>query len=468
MNDNENLESRVSEHGTTSSQSSIGMSDINAATRQFINATGGGRSGTPAAGYDWNQPSSSLKNLSEWVGRMFNTTSGSSDGSLTVGPHAYTEHRSLLGNSALQNSIKPEKNIRMGAMRQHTPLTIMTRVVPRTANGTYYNATDGQIILRPFGVDGLTTSFSVTIAGDTKTYASNSAPASWWTGLGSTGVAMNAYRISVSWTQDGHTQTVSNMCIFLGESGSGSGNKATFHGVYGWAPVMPDSNNTNYISKTYGVWTSRDAITGSGGASKSVTGGSQVPNATSAGQEEYFQDWFYAPSKNIMIEFAGDDEVQVEIREDDGTNGGGLLYDSGLVSGRFNQSTPHVKDLTLNKAGWHQIVCRAKEGPGNTAAHIGTVIWDKDAHGTGGPPMLAAAKAETQDGFSVAHSDGFIWTSRRVSGYATTAADGNGYDGNNVFYKNNAQTSSNLDAGANSCRVWWLSQQGKIYLESQP
>ena len=463
MSDNNNLDSRVSEHSTTMDLGTIAVSQVNAATRHYINATQGGRSGTGVTGFS-SDTENGLKNLHEWVGGMYysNDATGDVTNSLTTGPHAYTRFPGWKGHLASQNTLSVQDDISLGAMRQHTPITIGVRTSPinKDAGGAnYYDGTDGRIVMRAFGVNGLDQVFSINIAGETKTWAAGVSPSNgWWTGLGSGdgSAKWHGFRCKVGWTYDGvNGQEIANIGVGIGYQNGGG----TLHGRYGWGPVLRPSGAKNYVAKHFGIWTTRDSFTANTKASRFTTGGNQPPNATSAGQQEFFYDWFYAPTRNIRVELSGDDQINAWIR--DCNNYQVWRYgnnDDFAHSGGWPNEHPLGYNVTLPSTGWYQVIAGAKESPGSTPAYIGMVIWDRDAHGTTGPANVQAARNDEIDGYNVAHSDGFIWTTRLSSGYRTQSDD---VIFGQAMYLPNATT-----VGAYSDRVWWLPQQNTILTDN--
>ena len=138
----------ISEHATSLSYGEIAISDLNVATRQYVAATNTGRVGNtpPNAGFNWNSDNG-LKTLHEWVGGMYFTAdaSGTSDGSLSTGPHAYTMYPSFKGKYCTQNKLRPipGEGVSMGDMRQHTPITILARTKCRTHDeNDYYDGVE--------------------------------------------------------------------------------------------------------------------------------------------------------------------------------------------------------------------------------------------------------------------------------------------------------------------------------------
>lgn len=463
----------ISEHATSMSYGEIAISDLNVATRQYVAATNTGRVGNtpPNAGFNWNSDNG-LKTLHEWVGGMYFSAdpSGTADGSLSTGPHAYTMYPSFKGKYCSQNKLRPipGEGVSMGDMRQHTPITILARTKCRTHDeNDYYDGVDGSIALRPYGVDGLNTTFTVTIAGDTHVFASaNSGGKHQWTGLGSEGSDFNGYRAHVQWSYPHGfppalaLQSIDNMAFFIGTSKQGS----TFHGIYGWAPALKSyETGVNYVAKYFGNWTSRDNLPEPQTAeSKATTGGSQVPNATSAGQEEFFYDWFYADTTTIKLEASGDDSIQIEVRDPKEN----ILYDSGLTGGGWNGEDPPISQtITLPEPGWYQVMCKAKESPGATPAFVGCVIWDKAVYGEGGPPVISTLKSgdwPSDDNYSVKISDGFLWTSRLASGMIRPSEPDLAYGAARWFTDNGSMTRV---AGKWSDRFFWRPQQHSIYRE---
>ena len=454
---------RISEHSTTMDLGQISIGDVNASTKQYIAATGAGRAGAGIAGFA-RDAENGLRTLHEWVGGMFysNDASGGADGSLTTGPHAYTRFPGWKAHLASQNILTPNDDISLGDMRQHTPITIMARAQPtnKDSGGTdYYDGTDGAIVMRAYGVSGLSQVFSITIAGITKTFSSGSdivqaTQGGWWTGLGSGdgSAKWHAFRCRVGWTYDGvHGQEIANIGIGLGAQNQG----ATLHGRYGWGPVRRDPNADNWISRNYAIWTTRNNFTTNGTDSRFRTGGSQPPqDYATAGQEEFFYDWFYSPTKNIRLVCSGDDLINVWVHDCNSENVWQLGTDNEFsVSGRF-ATTPHAANITLPDPGWYQIIAGAKELPGGTPVHVGVAIWDRDEYGDGGPPNVQRAKDDEIDGYDIEHSDGFLWTTRLNSGYRGT---GDGREDGQARYFSNAKT-----VGQYSDRLWWLPQQNKI------
>lgn len=461
----------VSEHSTTMNFGEIKVSDVNVATRQFINATQAGRSeANLLAGFTRYQQNSSLKTLSEWVGGMYFSAdpSGGEDNSLSVGPHAYTMYPGFKGHLATHNNLTPS-NISLGDMRQHTPITVMTRVSCRSNANNYYNGTDGQIVLRPFGVNGLNQTFSVSIAGETKTYASNKSPAGgWWTGLGDgtlSSSSFQGYRIKIGWSYAyGNkippsiaAQTIKNMAIGMGVGSQG----ATFHGVYGWGPAnasLPKDDGTgrmgNYVADSFSVWTSRENFTTNDSTSKFKTGGSQTPIPTYEAVE-FFHDWFYTEATNVRLEAAADDVFEIWIRDDLSRE---LHY--AKKGGTWNDATPYQANLNLSSnSGWYQIICQAKETHtgGGSPAYVGAVLWDRDKHGDDGPQSIKNAKAGYVYGYGTQASAGCIWTTRMAGGYV----DSNDVGSSRWYYKNGSDTPMPEAGDDLSDRIWWVPQQHK-------
>lgn len=463
-----------SETSTTRSDGSIGISDVNAATRHF---TGDGSMGNHWSkrifreGKSWNSQSG-LKALHEYVGGMYYSAdaSGGADGSLTVGPHAFTRYPSFKGSWSTQNKVTPyPEELSLGDMRHHTPLTVFSRVQCRTVDADkYYNTKDGKVAIRPYGVNENSHTFSVSMAGETKTWSSKVGPAAWWTGLGGDGASWGGYRVKIGWsyTYNGKTaaQTIKNIAIGMGAQDQGS----TFHGRYGWsfANGAHASSVKNYVSKYFGVWTSRSAFTSNSKSSKFTTGGSQAPNATSVNQTEWFYDWFYCPATTIKFEACGDDQIQVMIKKADGTT----IHDTGLKGGAWNSANPKFSQkLTISEAGWYQVMCKAveKAATGTSPAFVGCVIWDVNVHGDDGPPTIKKLRAfNVEHGdYAYKNSDGCLWTSAKNAGSVTTS-DSQSYDVTLGAYRWHTQAGKVTPrTSIYSDRLWWLPQVNKFYRE---
>lgn len=433
----------------TPTTGAIGFSDCNVATITYINATLDGRQGTANkfTGGNWNSQNS-MGELKDWFGGMYQQSASHGTNSLIAGPYSSNMRPGYDGHNMVGNKVKAGGTMHLSEFRDYTPITMMARAECRTSNGTYYDGNDGQIVFRVYGGSGISQVFSVNIAGTTKTWASNTGPGSWWTGLGSAQRGWNAYRVTVSWTgPSGATASIGNLNVGIGMEMDG----CAFFGRYGWGPVHPNQYNaSNYTGTTYASYTTKFALLNTGTTSERyATGGGQVPgNNVPSGASEFYHDWFTVPNRNVLrFEFSGDDRFKIWVHDVYKTE----LFHHDVNPGKWNDSNPWRKDWTPPYAGNFQITLQPIEtGGGNTPCWVGGVIWDKTSYGTNGPPIIAAAKAGTAAQYDWASEKNLVWSTRRGDRYAD---NGDTKGSGAFFYWPNASPGSNAEL---SNQLWWV------------
>lgn len=469
----------------TPQSGSIGVSDMNVATRQYVDATLDGRSEPNRfAGFQYNS-NTSIGTLKDWFGGLYRTGAGHGTASLICGPHSGNTKPGWDAHNATNNTVPAGGATGAGSFRDYTPITVMTRAKCRSQNGSYYNGNNGMIALRVYGGVGITQIFSVNIAGVTKKWASNTGPGSWWSGLGSAQQGWNAYRVTISWTVGSQTASIGNINIGIGVEKDGT----AFFGRYGWSSAhtyhLPSQWVANYLGSHYSAYTTKWSLFNTGTSSEMyVTGGGQANpftvartsvgwaadvsdgtiTGTGANASEFFWDWFNVTSRNkLRMEFASDDKHSIWIYD----VWGNQVFHKAESYGGFGDTTPKRYDFTPPYAGNFQIQVQVFEtGGGETPVWVGGVIWDHVKYGNAGPPIIASAKAGHSSGswhgsrYSVSGDDNLIWSTRKNLRYT---ANGSG-TGSGVFhhYPGTSTVASSTDW---SGRVWWMPQQNYIRQE---
>jgi len=433
----------------TPTSGTIGISDCNVATRTYINATKDGRKGSANlfAGVEWDSQNS-MGELKDWFGGMYKQSAAHGTSSLISGPYSANMRPGYDAHNITGNTVQAGGELQLTDFRDYTPITLMTRIRCRTSNGSYYDGNDGQVVFRAYGGSGINQIFSINMAGTTKTWASNTSPGGWWTGLGSAQQGWNAYRVTVSWTNAaGSTASIGNLNVGVGTEKDG----AALFGRYGWGPVHPGQYNaSNYTGTTYAAYTTKFALTDKGTKSERyTTGGGQVPgNNAPANAAEFFHDWFTVSNTNVLrFEFSGDDSFKIWVRDVDKNE----LFYHDVNPGQWNDANPWRIDWTPPYAGNYHITLQTFEGGGgNTPCWVGGVIWDKTKYGNSGPAIIAAAKAGTAPQYNWAAEKDLIWSTRRNNRYA----DNGSTKGSGAFvHFPNASPGDNTSL-SNQC--WWV------------